>query len=940
MTIPRRMLTAGILPSLAHGSPNSSDLEQFKQTKRDLEKRNRELQFLYQLSRLHLSTTNPHQAFQSAVAQIAEVTEFPIVAIELYDAARQVMVFEGMFGIPLPAEISVLEVPISETCSGIVMQQKQPVVKIYSPEEEKICARNRLLSQLKIGTFVCIPMLVGEEAIGTLSLAHPEPIEVDGEQLTGLTSLANYLALLAHNKKVEEDLRQSHERYCLATQVVKGIVYEWDPQANFVLREKGLFELLGFREEEADPTGDWWTERIHPEDLPACMAEFEQLFAGERDQFQCEYRIRHRDGFYVFVLDRGVALRDPQGQVTRIIGNTQDITERKAAEQALQLQLQQIKLLAEISHHIRESLDLEQILNTTVSEVRSLLETDRVIIFRFRPDWSGDVVTESVADPWRPILGSNIYDGCFAQSYVAPYQQGRIKAIEDVETVGLSSCHVQLLQRYQIRANLVVPILQEGSLWGLLIAHHCRAPRHWQNHEVDLLKHLADQVAIAIHQSQLYQQVRQLNTDLEDMVDERTQQLRQALKFESLLKRIIEKVRDSLDEDYILQTAVEELGHQLNVVCADTALYDYNTQSSTINYEYLNPRYSTLLPALGKVTPFQNFPDLYQQLLQGQPLQFCLRLAASYRNPSPEPQERFTVLSCPLLDDNQVLGDMWLYKATGEAFSEAEVRMIQQVAAQCAIALRQARLYKASLAQVQELERLNQLKDDFLSTVSHELRSPMASIKMAAKMLSVMLEKLDISDKNEANIQRYLSILDQECARETNLINDLLELSRLDANTNPVEWNTLNLQEWLPHLLDPFRERAAFHQQNLEICLPENTSPVKTSPPYLERVVTELLTNACKYTPAGERITLSITFLANTWQLRVVNTGVVIPPEELARVFDKFYRVPNNDPWKHGGTGLGLALSQKVAECLQGSLRAESGEGETRFVLELPLNPV
>lgn len=523
---------------------------------------------------------------------------------------------------------------------------------------------------------------------------------------------------------------------------------------------------------------------------------------------------------------------------------------------------------------------------------------------------------------------------------MVPYQQGRIKAIEDIETFGLNPCHVQLLRQHQVRANLVVPILQEGSLWGLLIAHHCRGPRPWQAHEVDLLKHLAEQVAIAIHQSQLYQQVRQLNADLENMVDERTQQLRQALEFESLLKRIIEKVRDSLDEDYILQTAVEELGWQLNVVCADTALYDYNTQSSTINHEYLNPDYPTLLPALGKVTSFQNFLDLYHQLLQGQPIQFCLRLAPSYRNPSLALAERFTVLSCPLQDENQVLGDMWLYKPALATFSDAEVRMIQQVANQCAIALRQARLYKASLAQVQELERLSQLKDDFLSTVSHELRSPMASIKMAAKMLSVVLARVDISGENAGIIQHYLSILDQECARETNLINDLLELSCLDANTHPVEWSTLNLEDWLPHQLDPFRERAASHAQSLTLLLPETLPSIITSPGYLERLFTELLTNACKYTPAGEQITVSITFLPNTWQLQVANTGVVIPPEELARVFDKFYRVPNNDPWKHGGTGLGLALSQKVAERLQGSLRAESEQNETRFILELPLTPV
>lgn len=198
MVIPQNILASELFSRTAvepqQDSRKDSHLEQFKQTKRALEKRNRELQLICQLSRLHLSTPTLRQAFQSAAAQIAEATEFPVVAIELYDAARQVMVFEGMIGIPVPEGISVLEVPVSETYSGPVVQQKQTFVKTFSPEEEKACAHNRWLSQLKIGTLVCIPMLFGEEAIGTLSLAHPQSITVDREQLSSLISLANYLA--------------------------------------------------------------------------------------------------------------------------------------------------------------------------------------------------------------------------------------------------------------------------------------------------------------------------------------------------------------------------------------------------------------------------------------------------------------------------------------------------------------------------------------------------------------------------------------------------------------------------------------------------------------------------------------------------------------------------------------------------------------------------
>jgi signal transduction histidine kinase len=109
--------------------------------------------------------------------------------------------------------------------------------------------------------------------------------------------------------------------------------------------------------------------------------------------------------------------------------------------------------------------------------------------------------------------------------------------------------------------------------------------------------------------------------------------------------------------------------------------------------------------------------------------------------------------------------------------------LVKQVCNQCAIAIRQARLYEAAQIQVQELDRLNRLKDDFLSTVSHELRTPMSNIKMATYMLGISLSKLGALEKDQST-QRYFKILNDECQRETLLIDNLLDLSRLDAKTD------------------------------------------------------------------------------------------------------------------------------------------------------------
>lgn len=176
-------------------------------------------------------------------------------------------------------------------------------------------------------------------------------------------------------------------------------------------------------------------------------------------------------------------------------------------QEQLQTQAQQARLFAELALKIRQSLQLEEILTTTVAEVRQFLQTDRVFIYRFEPDWSGVVVVESVGNEWSSILGTTITDTFFGTRAGRDlYTQGRIQATADIYAAGLSPCHINLLAQLQIQANLVVPILQGEHLWGLLVANHCAAPRQWQSWEIDLLQQLSTQVAIAIQQAQLYQQ--------------------------------------------------------------------------------------------------------------------------------------------------------------------------------------------------------------------------------------------------------------------------------------------------------------------------------------------------------------------------------------------------------------------------------------------------
>ncbi|UKO99552.1 EAL domain-containing protein [Nostoc sp. UHCC 0870] len=182
----------------------------------------------------------------------------------------------------------------------------------------------------------------------------------------------------------------------------------------------------------------------------------------------------------------------------------QEVQERTAK---LKAKAEREKLIANISTQIRSSLHLQDILDTTVQEVRSLLKCDRVNIWQFQPDWSMVVVAESVANGHICYLGQEIYDSCFAADWVEIYRQERIRVVSDIYTTQMSDCHRQLLKSLQIRAKILVPIINSHKLWGLLNVVESQAPRQWEAEETALLEQLSTQMAIAIQQATAYQQL-------------------------------------------------------------------------------------------------------------------------------------------------------------------------------------------------------------------------------------------------------------------------------------------------------------------------------------------------------------------------------------------------------------------------------------------------
>ncbi len=230
-------------------------------------------------------------------------------------------------------------------------------------------------------------------------------------------------------------------------------------------------------------------------------------------------------------------------------------------EMQSQTWFKKLQSLMGVISKIRESLDLETIFQTTATEVRQLLNADRVAIYRFIPesDWNeGEVVSEDVLSQYSPSLGAKVHDYCFGEQFAANYEKGYVQAVTDIYRARLSPCHLRILKRFQIRANLVVPLLQGKHLWGLLCIHQCGKPREWQEDEIEFAKQIGEHLAIAISQAELHLQTQRQLTE----IDRTQQQLRES-------EKRYHQILDSIADMVLVK------GPQSKILWANQAFRDY-----------------------------------------------------------------------------------------------------------------------------------------------------------------------------------------------------------------------------------------------------------------------------------------------------------------------------------------------------------------------------
>lgn len=624
-------------------------------------------------------------------------------------------------------------------------------------------------------------------------------------------------------------------------------------------------------------------------------------------------------------------LRDDNSRIYRLIGSSSNITPSKLVEQAGGLQVNRERLLEKITHQIILNYqNLTKILPEIVQEIRLLLDCDRLLVYSFQEKKTGLIIAESHINTVTALGGKKINFFSFDTEHYEHYKNGFVHVIEDVYTAELDNQQRNFLVSIEVRANLVVPILLQQNLWGLLISQHCQKTHQWQQGEIDFLKQISIQIGVAIHQAQLHQQITNLQAQLEIQKQHYTAQLEQVRNFDAIVRRITEQIRDNLEINPVLQTATLELTQLLQLERCQIEVYDIAHSAVTILCEYTTD--SQIFQ--GSVRQISDFPQIYQLLLQKQ--NFHSVEIVPQNNLRWHPQlEIFTQLACPIFDGQGVLGNIWLIKPSEILFTDLEISLVQQVANECAIAMRQSQLYQKNQDHVQELENRERLKNEFLKTLSQELRTPMTSISLAAQTLEGLFTPEGILDIGI--VPQLLQILQNECGRESKLINDLRTLAYLQIEPPSPTLVPIELSSWLRPILESFRDITSLQQQQLDLNIPASLPSIDIDITDFERIICELLNQVCKYTPAGESITVAIAQNIDTLELEFSSSGLEVSAHELAQIFQPFYRLGKNAPGKSSDSGLEMALVKGMVKRNGGSIYGLSADNRLIIMIKLPI---
>jgi PAS domain S-box-containing protein len=750
-------------------------------------------------------------------------------------------------------------------------------------------------------------------------------------------------------------------------------------------------------------------EMCHPEDLAKTLEVLSKATKAHI-AYQDECRIIWPDGTVRWLEVRGKTFYDEADKPIQAMGTAVDITERKLQQQLLERE----RVLARITQRIRASFNLSEILNIAVQEVRQFLQTDRVIILQLDEQWVANVLVESVDSQWLSIIGMEIHDPCVGEQYVEPFRQGLVTFKSDIYVDIADACHRELLESFQVRANLVVPIMQEDHLWGLLIAHHCSGPRNWQGGEIDLLQQLAAKLGIAIQQADLLAKLQrelqeraaieaaliETKTELEQRVAKRTAKLQE---FASELQDLYNNAScgyHSLDAEgrYLLvnNTELNWLGYRREDLIG-RLFSDFLTPNSVIKFKenfwifkergYIDNLEFEMIRKDGSWLPVSLSASVAKDAEGNYLMSRSTIMDISARKIAQAEQQESARRWHTLLNDVQmvvvgldrsgnveyvnpfflnltgyreaeVLGQNWFenflpdrdgllgYASFSElleqdfrSYDENSIgtqRGSQRVIAWNNILLRNANgsiTGRMSIGEdITQRQEIDRLKSEFVSTVSHELRTPLTAIRGSLGLLAAGV----YNNKPEKN-QQMLTIAAEQTDRLVRLVNDILDLQRLESGQVTLVRQPCQASSLIHQSVEIMQPSADV--SGIQICVDGEDATIWAYPDAILQTFTNLIGNAIKFSPPDSQVWLRTDRQGPDLLFSVRDRGRGIPADRLETIFERFQQVDASDSRQKGGTGLGLAICRRIVEQHGGKIWAESvlDEGST-FYFTIPVS--
>lgn len=726
---------------------------------------------------------------------------------------------------------------------------------------------------------------------------------------------------ITDRKRSDEAIRQSQEKFSRLFHQSNDGVLLYDLNGTIVDVNKHALEQLEYDRYEILCLK---INQLHPDsELSKVAATLIEMQHSGYVRFETYFQKKNGDTFPAEV-SASVLEIDHQPLVQSIV---RDITERKQSEELLQQRIDKEQLIKSIMLRVRQFLDLDKVLDTTVEEVRNFLQCDRVLVYRFQADWSGYIAAESVGASYKRIMQESIHDPCFGKKHAHLYQNGHISNIENVYRAGLKDCYVQFLEQIQVKASLVVPIIQVDQLWGLLIAHQCSSPRPWQALETDLLQQLATQVSIAVQQSELYQ-TSQIELAERKLAEQNLRESEAAL-------RALHEVTSShqLDFDRTLQMLLDLGCQQFDLEMGSLARVEGN------RYEVILSQNRDGKTTRGSVYHLDQ--TFCQYVIQTKkPIVINSAMHSKWRDHLCHTQLGIEgYLGAPIVVNDQIYGTLNFLSSTPRlsSFKALDRELLMLMAQWIGGEIERQKVARELADARDKALEATRAKSDFLAMMSHEIRTPMnAVIGMTGLLLDTQLttEQQDFAETVRSSGDALLTI-----------INDILDFSKIESGKLELEEHPFAIRQCVEESFDLLASRASDKGLEMAYQIERNVPPLVLGDiTRLRQILVNLLSNAVKFTHTGE-IFASVSAQKTThvltqsepsedWytiQFSVHDTGIGIPPERMDRLFVPFSQVDSSVTRKYGGTGLGLVICKQLAELMGGTMwvASEPNQGST-----------